>query len=53
MTPPAECEHMYMLPKDHPSGRHSEIDWSKPGALLHILKYAFPICNESPYFPLL
>ena len=30
MTPPNQCKHMYMLPKDHPSGRHSEVDWSKP-----------------------
>jgi len=30
MTHPAQCEHQYILPKDHPSGRHSEVDWSKP-----------------------
>jgi hypothetical protein len=21
---------MHMLPRDHPSGRHSQVDWSKP-----------------------
>jgi len=30
LTHPDQCEHMYMLPYGHPSGRHSEIDWSKP-----------------------
>lgn len=30
MTHPANCDHMYILPKDHPSGRHSEVDWSQP-----------------------
>ena len=23
-------ENMHMLPRDHPSGRHSAVDWSKP-----------------------
>ena len=27
---PKECPNMHMLPRGHPSGRHSEIDWSKP-----------------------
>ena len=27
---PDQCINMHMLPRDHPSGRHSEIDWSKP-----------------------
>jgi GNAT superfamily N-acetyltransferase len=27
---PDQCVNMHMLPRDHPSGRHSEIDWSKP-----------------------
>ena len=27
---PSECESMYMLPREHPSGRHSDVDWSKP-----------------------
>ena len=25
MTPPGECETMYILPRNHPSGRHSEV----------------------------
>jgi hypothetical protein len=27
---PRECENIYLLPVSHPSGRHSEVDWSKP-----------------------
>ena len=27
---PNQCENMHMLPKEHPSGRHSAVDWSKP-----------------------
>lgn len=27
---PDQCENMHMLPRDHPSGRHSAVDWSKP-----------------------
>jgi len=27
---PSECAHCYLLPKGHPSGRHSAIDWSRP-----------------------
>lgn len=30
LTHPKECVNMHMLPKNHPSGRHSEVDWSKP-----------------------
>ena len=30
LTHPSQCQNMHMLPKDHPSGRHSDIDWSKP-----------------------
>jgi len=30
LTHPKECVNMHMLPKAHPSGRHSEVDWSKP-----------------------
>jgi hypothetical protein len=30
LTHPDQCENMHMLPKNHPSGRHSEVDWSKP-----------------------
>ena len=25
MTPPEECQTMYILPRNHPSGRHSEV----------------------------
>ncbi|KAJ1451082.1 hypothetical protein M885DRAFT_530652 [Pelagophyceae sp. CCMP2097] len=30
LVDPAESCHMHLLPKDHPSGRHSAVDWSKP-----------------------
>jgi len=30
ISAPKNCVHMALLPKSHPSGRHSEIDWSKP-----------------------
>jgi hypothetical protein len=30
LTHPKECVNMHMLPRNHPSGRHSEVDWSKP-----------------------
>ena len=29
MTHPKYCADMYMLPLNHPSGRHSEMDWSQ------------------------
>lgn len=29
LTHPSQCKDMYMLPPMHPSGRHSEIDWSR------------------------
>jgi hypothetical protein len=27
---PNQCVNMHMLPRNHPSGRHSDVDWSKP-----------------------
>lgn len=30
LTHPDQCVNMHMLPANHPSGRHSEVDWSKP-----------------------
>ncbi len=30
LAQPAQCKHAYLLPTGHPSGRHSEVDWSKP-----------------------
>lgn len=30
LSHPKNCDSMYILPKGHPSGRHSEIDWSRP-----------------------
>lgn len=30
LSHPKNCESMYLLPKGHPSGRHSEVDWSDP-----------------------
>lgn len=27
---PNQCEHMHMLPRGHPSGRHSEVHWPNP-----------------------
>ena len=28
MTHPNQCENMHMFPRQHPSGRHSAVDWS-------------------------
>eukprot|EP00752_Nemacystus_decipiens_P007891 g7051.t1 len=30
MAHPNQCETMYLLPNGHPSGRHSDVDWSHP-----------------------
>lgn len=30
LTHPDQCKNMHMLPPSHPSGRHSEVDWSSP-----------------------
>lgn len=30
LTHPNQCSDMYMLPHNHPSGRHSSVDWSQP-----------------------
>lgn len=30
MAHPNQCETMYLLPSGHPSGRHSDVDWSNP-----------------------
>lgn len=30
MAHPNQCETMYLLPHGHPSGRHSDVDWSNP-----------------------
>ncbi|KAJ8610488.1 hypothetical protein CTAYLR_007767 [Chrysophaeum taylorii] len=30
LAPPDECDKAYLLPRSHPSGRHSQIDWSRP-----------------------
>lgn len=30
LTHPDQCVNMHMLPRAHPSGRHSDVDWSKP-----------------------
>jgi hypothetical protein len=27
---PNQCPNLYLLPKSHPSGRHSQVDWSEP-----------------------
>ena len=27
---PKQCEFMHLYPHGHPSGRHSEVDWSDP-----------------------
>jgi hypothetical protein len=28
LLPPSECKNLHLLPRGHPSGRHSAIDWS-------------------------
>ena len=30
MAAPKECQHAYLYPTDHPSGRHTQVDWSNP-----------------------
>jgi Cupin-like domain len=30
LTHPSQCQFMHMYPREHPSGRHSEVDWQKP-----------------------
>jgi hypothetical protein len=30
LSHPNQCPKLSMLPKDHPSGRHSDVDWSNP-----------------------
>ena len=30
LAAPSQCHNAYLLPKGHPSGRHSQIDWSRP-----------------------
>ena len=30
MAHPNQCDGMYLLPRGHPSGRHSDVDWSNP-----------------------
>ncbi|CAM9300880.1 unnamed protein product, partial [Hapterophycus canaliculatus] len=30
MAHPKQCKSMYLLPSGHPSGRHSDVDWSNP-----------------------
>jgi hypothetical protein len=32
---PEQCENIYLLPKSHPSGRHSDVDWSDPDFSKH------------------
>jgi len=33
LSHPDECLNLALLPKDHPSGRHSAVDWSNPDLL--------------------
>ncbi|GMI01136.1 hypothetical protein TrLO_g3838 [Triparma laevis f. longispina] len=30
LSKPKNCKNMALLPREHPSGRHSEVDWSNP-----------------------
>jgi len=30
MAHPNQCKDLYLLPREHPSGRHSEVNWSSP-----------------------
>jgi len=34
---PNQCKSLYLLPKSHPSGRHSQVDWSDPDFEKHPL----------------
>ena len=42
---PNQCENLYLLPRKHPSGRHSEADWSKPD-LNKFPKFGHVLGNE-------
>jgi len=33
LTHPNQCKDMHMLDSSHPSGRHSQVDWSKPDTI--------------------
>ena len=45
LSHPNQCQNLYLLPRDHPSSRHSEIDWSKPNYDLYP-KFATAEANE-------
>ena len=42
---PSHCENLHMYPKSHPSGRHSEVDWSEPN-IEKFPKFAKVMANE-------
>ena len=42
---PYECENLALYPKQHPSGRHSAVDWSEPD-LEHFPQFKNAMGNE-------
>jgi hypothetical protein len=50
LSHPKNCDNMYILPKGHPSGRHSEVDWSQPDLVTHP-KFANLVANEIIFKP--
>ena len=50
LSHPKNCESMYLLPKNHPSGRHSEVDWSNPDFNVHP-KFKNLFANEVIFKP--
>lgn len=50
LSHPKNCENMYLLQKGHPSGRHSEVDWSAPDHGLYP-KFKNIMANEIIFKP--
>jgi hypothetical protein len=55
LAAPNQCGNMYLLPMGHPSGRHSDVDWSKPDwakfPKFEKLQVS-PVCTNTVLFPL-
>ena len=45
MSHPKNCKSMYLLPPKHPSGRHSDVDWSNPN-LYTYPQFSNTLANE-------
>jgi len=50
LLPPSECSRLHLLPRQHPSARHSALDWSNISSvrdLFDIMCYAVLCCADS------